>query len=85
MEWVDPSARVSLVERSAGNAWAGHRVLDIETGGIRVVAVSRLGTAMLPTADLVVQEGDGLYLAVASEVMSTLDSLVAAPAAGQHH
>ena len=84
VEWVDPSAKVSLVERSAGSKWAGRRVLEVEQTGIRVVALSRLGTAMLPSADLVVQEGDVLYLAVTSDVMSTLDSIVAGPAATSH-
>ena len=37
--------------------WAGRRVLSVESPGVRLVAVSRLGSAMLPTAALVVQEG----------------------------
>lgn len=87
VEWVDPSAKVSLVERSFGTAWAGHRVLEAESVGVRVVAVSRLGSAMLPTADLVVQEGDVVYLAVAHDAMTHLDQLVLNPPAdpGQHH
>ncbi len=79
VEWVDPSAKVSLVERSFGPAWAGHRVLDAESGAVRVVAVSRLGSAMLPTADLVVQEGDVIYLAVAHDSMTHLDELALKP------
>ena len=50
VEWVDPSAKVSLVERSFSSSWAGTRVLEAESAGVRVVAVSRLGSAMLPTA-----------------------------------
>ena len=82
VEWVDPSAKVSLVERSFGTAWAGHRVLDAESAGVRVMAVSRLGSAMLPTADLVVQEGDVLYLAVAHDSLAHLDALSLNPPAG---
>jgi len=85
VEWVDPSAKVSLVERSLARAWAGHRLLDIEDAGVRVVAVSRLGTAMLPTAQTVAQEGDVVYLAVAHDSMSRLDELTAGPAAGSGH
>lgn len=81
VEWVDPSAKVSLVERSFGNAWAGHRVLEAESSGIRVMAVSRLGSAMLPTADLVVQEGDVVYLAVAHDAISQLTDLTLNPPA----
>ena len=81
VEWVDPSAKVSLVERTFGNAWAGRRVLEAETSGIRIVAVSRLGSAMLPTPDLVVQEGDVVYLAVAHDAISHLPELTTNPPA----
>ena len=85
VEWVDPSAKVSLVERAFGVAWAGRRVLSVESAGVRLVAVSRLGSAMLPTADLVVQEGDVLYLAVAHDALVHLDALVDNPPAGDGH
>ena len=86
VEWVDPSAKVSLVERSFSSSWAGTRVLEAESAGVRVVAVSRLGSAMLPTADLVVQDGDVVYLAVAHDAMTHLAQLTLnAPAGhGQH-
>jgi trk system potassium uptake protein len=84
VEWIDPSARVSLVERELGTAWAGHRVSDIEQHGVRLVAVSRLGSAMLPAVDLVVQEGDVVYLALAGEALDQLEQLAAGPAAGGH-
>lgn len=85
VEWVDPSAKVSLVERSLGAAWAGRRLLEIEDPTIRVVAISRLGTAMLATPDLVVQEGDIVYLAVAADAIERLSGVVAGPThAGGH-
>jgi len=85
VEWVDPSARVSLVERSLGKAWAGTRVLEVEREGVRVAAVSRLGSAMLPAHDLVAQEGDVVYLCVAHDAMLHLDALAAHPPAGHGH
>jgi trk system potassium uptake protein TrkA len=85
VEWVDPSAKVSLVERSLARAWAGHRVLEVERDGVRVVAVSRLGSALLPTEQMVAQEGDVVYLAVAHDALSHLDAVTAGPAAGHGH
>jgi trk system potassium uptake protein TrkA len=85
VEWVDPSAKVSLVERSLGKAWAGSRIAGIERDGVRLVALSRLGSATLPTADLVAQEGDVVYLAVAQDALAHLDSLTAAPPGGHGH
>ena len=85
VEWVDPSAKVSLVERSLARAWAGHRVLEVEREGVRVMAVSRLGSALLPTEQMVAQEGDVVYLAVAHDALSHLDELTAGPASGHGH
>jgi trk system potassium uptake protein TrkA len=85
VEWVDPSAKVSLVERSLGKGWIGHKVLEVERDGVRVVAISRLGSAILPTDSLVAQEGDVFYLAVAHDALAHLDQHVAAPAAGHGH
>lgn len=85
VEWVDPSAKVSLVERSIARAWAGHKIAEIEQDGVRLVAVSRLGSAMLPHDGLVAQEGDVVYLAVAHDALNRLDEICAGPAAGHGH
>jgi len=86
VDWVDPSANVMLVERVVAAGWAGHSLDDLEVNGeLRVVAVSRLGVAKIPNHDLVVQEGDVLYLAVAGDRLASLDNRLAAPArAGGH-
>jgi len=85
VEWVDPSASVSLVERQVDRSFAGHKLLDIETEhqGVRVVALSRLGVSQLPTPQLVAQEGDVVYLAVTGDALNRLDALFA-PAKGGH-
>jgi trk system potassium uptake protein TrkA len=84
VEWVDPSARVSLVERELGPKWAGHLVADVEVPGVRLVAVSRLGSTMLPPPGLVVQEGDVVYLALAADALAQIDQITAGPTAGAH-
>jgi trk system potassium uptake protein TrkA len=68
VRWVDPGAQVCLVERPASRPLIGSSVRDLETDGtIRVAAVRRLGVSLLPTADLVVQDGDLLYLMVPND------------------
>lgn len=68
VRWVDPGAQVCLVERPASRALIGSSVRDLEADGrVRIAAVRRLGVSILPTADLVVQEGDLLYLMVAND------------------
>ena len=78
VEWVDPSAQVSLVERHIDASTAGRAYRDIEaSASVKVVAVSRLGAAVLATADLVTQEGDLVYLAVPSDAVDRLDTVLA--------
>jgi trk system potassium uptake protein TrkA len=68
VRWVDPGAQVCLVERPASRALIGTSVQDLEAGGrLRLAAVRRLGVSILPTIDLVVQDGDLLYLMVPND------------------
>lgn len=86
VEWVDASASVSLVERQIERGWAGHRVVELEEhhAGVRVVALSRLGVAQLPTPQLVAQEGDIVYVAMTGDALSRIDTVFAAPVKGGH-
>jgi trk/ktr system potassium uptake protein len=80
VEWIDPSARVSLVERMIGPGWAGHLVSDLEEPSkIRVAAVGRLGVAQLFRPDLVIQDGDVMYISVANDALEILDKKLAGP------
>ncbi len=68
VRWVDPGAQVCLVERPASRPLIGASVRDLEADGrIRVAAVRRLGVSLLATVDLVVQDGDLLYLMVQND------------------
>lgn len=68
VRWVDPGAQVCLVERPASRPLIGASVHELEADGrVRVAAVRRLGVSVLPTADLVVQDGDLLYLMVPND------------------
>jgi trk system potassium uptake protein len=72
--WVDPSATVVLVERPVTPRWAGHRLADVELPGLaRVVALTHMGAAQVATPDLVTQDGDMLYVAVAAGKVPHLD------------
>ena len=68
VEWIDPSARVCLVERPVPAPWVGRKVGDLDVDGLaRLVGVGRLGVAQIPTPDLVVQDGDVIYATVAGD------------------
>ena len=78
-EWTDPSAGVVLVERAVAPSWAGRRLADLDIPGLaRVAALARLGVGLVPTPDLVTQEGDVVYVTVASGRLAELDAHLAA-------
>jgi trk system potassium uptake protein TrkA len=79
VEWVDPSAKVCLVERQVPPSWAGRPIAELEAeGAVRVAAVSRMGEAMLPTAQHIVQEGDSVWVSVAGDHLDDFDRRLAA-------
>ncbi|MDT0266233.1 TrkA family potassium uptake protein [Streptomyces sp. DSM 44915] len=61
--WRDPSGDVLLSEVALAPAWMGHRVSRFqEVTGVRVAFLTRLGEATLPTAGMVLQEGDLVHV-----------------------
>lgn len=87
VRWVDPSANVCLVDRSVPATLAGSALTEIERSGqVRVIAVRRLGVGVVATPDLVFQEGDVVYLAVANDRLDAVDELLNADrSSGAHH
>jgi trk system potassium uptake protein TrkA len=79
VRWVDPSANVCVVDRSVPVTLAGRALTEIERSGrLRVVAVRRLGVGILAAPDLVFQEGDVVYMAVANDQLAAVDELLGA-------
>ena len=78
VDWVDPSAKVCLIERAIPAPWAGRMVSELdEAARVRLVAIGRLGVAQIPKPDLVVQEGDIAYVAVAGDAIAAFDARLA--------
>jgi trk system potassium uptake protein TrkA len=76
-DWSDPSGRLTLLDRSLPDSWAGRRLCDLEEPGkLSLVAVTRSGVPRLDARDLVGQEGDVLHLAVMTEARRDLDHLL---------
>ena len=79
-EWIDPTAKVCLVDRALDDAWAGHPITDVEEAiGARVVAINRMGAATIPTARTVAQAGDVLYIAAETAQLDAIDAALQAP------
>ncbi len=85
VQWIEASARVCVVEHAVPQHAVGRPVSDLERSrSVRVVVVRRLGAGIVPTGELVLQEGDILYLAVAHDQLDGLDHILATPNRGAH-
>jgi trk system potassium uptake protein TrkA len=77
-DWSDPSGRLTLMDRSLPDAWAGRRLSELEEPGkLNLIAVTRSGVPRLDARELVGQEGDVLHIAVLSEARRELDAILA--------
>lgn len=84
VEWTDPSAELSIVERLAVDSWVGERMIRINSGPGRVVGVRRYGKALMISDDVLVQQGDVMYVAIANAEIAALDDfLTRGPVSGE--
>ena len=73
-DWSDASGRLSLLDRSLPDNWAGRALREIEVPGhVSLIAVTRAGAPRLDARELVGQEGDVLHLAVLDDARRELD------------
>jgi trk system potassium uptake protein TrkA len=65
VEWIDPSANVTVLERTVPAALAGRTIASVEqqVADTRVIALSRNGAAEVPRPDAVLQDGDVVFVA----------------------
>jgi len=84
VEWIDPSAKVCLIERPIPSHWAGHRTAELDLGGhTRIAALTRMGESAVAGPETILQEGDIVHACVAGESIERFDRhLSTAPAKG---
>ncbi len=76
-EWSDATGRLTLVDRSLPEDWAGRNLREIEQPGeISLVSVTRSGVPRLDGRELVGQEGDVLHLAVLDDALRAFDDML---------
>jgi trk system potassium uptake protein TrkA len=77
-EWSDPSGTVTVARIPFAPSWVGQTVRKVEAaGGVRVVSLTRFGTAMVPTFKTVLQDGDLIHLAVEHARVGAVSELYA--------
>ncbi|MCD0451985.1 TrkA family potassium uptake protein [Actinocorallia sp. API 0066] len=80
--WRDPTGDVKLAEVQTDPAWIGARVKDMERAapGFRVAFLNRMGEAVVPSGDTVVQDGDVVHVMAKAADMELITRTLAARA-----
>ena len=72
-DWIDPSAKVCLVEYGIPTAWCGKKLADLnEPGVFWLTAITRFGAAEVVGSGAVGQEGDVLHFVADVNALDTL-------------
>ncbi len=79
--WRDPSGMTSLLQVPFDPHWAGTSIQGLEsTLHVRVPFLTRLGSGLIPKPELLLQEGDVLYVATSNDrAQSVFRTLSAVP------
>ncbi|GGK72730.1 Trk system potassium uptake protein TrkA [Sphaerisporangium melleum] len=75
--WRDPTGAVTLAEVAYHPGWIGVRTKKLqELAATRVAFVNRMGEALLPREDMVLQEGDILHVIAADNDMERINKVL---------
>ncbi|MGW7407410.1 potassium channel family protein [Streptomyces sp. NPDC054833] len=76
--WRDPTGGVQLAEVHASAKWVGHKISKLqEETGVRVAFLTRLGEAILPTSQAVLQEGDLVHVMMRTDDVEKVEAAFA--------
>jgi trk system potassium uptake protein len=80
--WRDPTGSVVLAELACCEDWLSEKVSTLEqTAGARIAFISRLGQALIPAPNTVLQQGDVLHVIAKEEDLSKIAAVFAKPVA----
>lgn len=84
--WRDPSGGVQLAEVHTSASWIGHKISTLqEETGVRVAFLTRLGEAIPPTSQTVLQEGDLVHVMMRTDDIQKVEAAFAeGPEEGGH-
>ena len=78
--WADEGGRVAMIELAPDPGWLGREISRLEEViQVRVAYLTRLGDAVVPRADTVLQDGDRVFVVVESDRRRAAVDAAAAP------
>ncbi|MBB2911819.1 trk system potassium uptake protein TrkA [Streptosporangium becharense] len=83
--WRDPTGSVMLAEVAYHPGWVGTTTRELEAAaGTRLAFINRMGEALLPRVDSVVQEGDILHVMAAENDMERINKVLSGAPEEEH-
>jgi K+ transport systems, NAD-binding component len=83
--WRDPTSSVAIVEIPVHAAWVSRPVRALEEAtGARVAYLMRFGFGTLPTASMLIQDGDQVFMLVNDEMVTGVTKVAATAPEGVH-
>lgn len=74
-DWIDPTAKICVVERTLPDAWAGHKLDELsEPGEFWLTAITRFGAAEVVGKKAIGQESDLVHFVVAVDAIDALEA-----------
>jgi trk system potassium uptake protein TrkA len=84
--WRDPTGAVMLGEVAYHSGWIGTRTSKVEeAAGARVAFLNRMGEALLPKSETVLQEGDILHVIASDNDMDRINKVLSAAPEEESH
>lgn len=79
-DWIDPSAKFTMVERRIPAEAAGTSIAQVEKATLgRVTLLHRFGETSIPAASTLLQEDDQMHVVIAAGKTDALDQYLANP------
>ncbi len=79
-QWRDPSGQVRLILVRAHPGWVGNSIAAIQDAvGAQIPFLTRFGQGIVPTTQMLLQDGDVIYAAVTNEGVDHVEAVLAAP------
>lgn len=76
-DWIDPSARFTMVERRVPASAAGMSVANLEAASAgRIAVMARFGDATIPAPGTLLQEDDVVHVVVPADRYEQLDAVL---------
>jgi trk/ktr system potassium uptake protein len=83
--WRDPTSTVAILEVPVHAGWVSTPVSALESAtGARIAFVMRFGIGTLPTASMLLQDGDQVYMLVTDEMVGPVTQITGSAPEGGH-